>query len=349
MPMTNKTRTPTRPAGIFLTFLLLFVLSSCTTPNERSFLDDRAGLLDRQARKRVIEYHRALLEDFNIHCKVVVLDHPSTDINTDAAELFGDLGRKTGEARGLLFLIDPVGKQVRIEVGYDLEGIFPDIFVSYLEREQMVPFFERARVGDGIEATEELFVARIQRSVAGEPFSPSVELGGVSHYSGGGGAKTKVAIGKGALDKAAVADRTAYLPQQSPEQSLDVYKRVLRQKIKDPHLALFTPATREFLSGWVVTDAQQDHELRGLERAVVDKVVVAGNLAVIRFAAKERSLPPYFLANDGSGWAFDFAAMKDSIRMNQKNMWHFVSRDHPYMFGFADWRFDANGFPILTR
>lgn len=347
--MIGTTRTQTRLAGFFLTFLFLLVLSSCGSNDERSFLDDRAGLLDRQARQRVIEYHRALLADFTIHCKVVVLDQLSADINKDAAELFGDLGRKTGEARGLLFLIDPVGKQVRIEVGYDLEGIFPDIFVSYLEREQMVPFFKQARVGAGIEATEELFVARIQRSMAGEPFAPAVELGGLSHYSGGGGARTKVALGGGALDKAAVADRTAYLPQQSPEQSLDVYMRVLRQKIKDPHLPLYTPATRELLSGWVVTDAQQDHELRGLERAVVDKVVVAGNLAVIRFSVKERSMAPFFLANDGSGWAFDFAAMKDSIRMNQKNMWHFVSRDHPYMFGFTDWQFDANGFPMLTR
>jgi hypothetical protein len=34
------------------------------------------------------------------------------------------LGRKTGGARGMLFLVDPQGKAVRLETGYDLEGIF---------------------------------------------------------------------------------------------------------------------------------------------------------------------------------------------------------------------------------
>jgi hypothetical protein len=40
--------------------------------------------------------------------------------------LFDDraLGRKTGGARGMLFLVDPQGKAVRLETGYDLEGIF---------------------------------------------------------------------------------------------------------------------------------------------------------------------------------------------------------------------------------
>ena len=125
--------------------------------------------------------------------------------------------------------------------------------------------------------------------------------------------------------------------------------RLLRHKIKDPNLALYTPKTRKFLSGWVVTDAQQDNELRGLERAVIDKVTIAGNRAVIRFPADQRTLPPYFLENNGNGWAFDFAAMSALIQMNHKNMWHFVSRDHPYMFGFADWLFDSNGYPTPKR
>ncbi|MDQ1331903.1 MAG: hypothetical protein QG578_2173, partial [Thermodesulfobacteriota bacterium] len=124
---------------------------------------------------------------------------------------------------------------------------------------------------------------------------------------------------------------------------------LLRNKIKDPDLELYTPGTRKFLSRWVVTDAQQENELRHLERAIIDKVTIAGNRAVIRFTAGQKTLPPYFLENNGNGWALDFAAMSDLIRMNHKNMWHFVSRDHPYMFGFADWRFDSNGYPTAKR
>jgi hypothetical protein len=338
-----------RTAGLFLALFFLLFLPACSKTGDQEFISDKAGLLDEQARQNIIVYHRALLKDFNIHLKAVILTQPSSDINRDAAELFGSLGNKTGRARGLLFLIDPIGKQVRIEVGYDLEGIFPDGFVSYIEREQMIPFFQQAKVGEGILATEELFIARAQRSAAGEPYDPNVELGRLSHLSGGGGARTRVDIGHGPIVKTAVNDSNAYLPQHTPIDSLTVYMRLLRNKIKDPDLALYTPETRKFLSRWVVTDAQQENELSRLERASIDRVLIAGNKAVIRFPSGQRTMPPYFLEKNGSGWAFDFAAMNNLIRMNHKNMWHFVSRDHPYMFGFADWRFDLNGYPIPER
>lgn len=68
----------------------LVLLSSCTN-DERNYVDDQAGLLDAQARQRIVALSRALLKDFNIHSKVMVLAQPSADINRDAAELFGDL------------------------------------------------------------------------------------------------------------------------------------------------------------------------------------------------------------------------------------------------------------------
>ncbi len=331
-----------------LLLILCMLLLSCSGDG-REFLDDRAGLLDQPSRERLIAYHRALLEDFNIHCRLVVLKEASTDINRETAELFGDLGRKTGSARGLLFVVDPVGRQVRIEVGYDLEGIFPDIFIGYLEREQMLPFFALNRIGAGIEATEELLAARVQRSKAGQPFDPVIEIGRTSRFSGGGGARTPIAIGDGTLAKNAASAPDAWRPGKTPEESLAVYIRLLRQKIKDPDLALYTPATRKFLARWVVTDAQQDNELHILEGAKIDRVVIAGNLAAIRFPIQERMLPPYFLERTEVGWAFDFSGMSAYIQMNARNMWHFVKQDHPYMFAFSDWRFDANGYPQSTQ
>jgi len=56
--------------------------------------------------------------------------------------------------------------------------------------------------------------------------------------------------------------------------------------------------------------------------------------------------PPHFLENNGQGWELDFATMNQVTRMNPRNMGHFTSREHSYMFGFADWKFDANGFPV---
>ncbi len=324
--------------------------ASCGGSNDHEFLDDQAGLLDQEARQRIIAYHRSLLADVDIHWKLVTLAHPSEDLNTAAVELFADLGASTGQARGLLVLVDPLGEQVRIEVGYDLEHIFPDAFVGYIERRQMVPFFRQGLVGEGIEATEELFVSRIQRASDGQLFDAAVELGTLDHYSGGGGARQQVAIGSGPItDKPSDTNPADYRPGTTPERSLAIYRQVLRNKVKEPNLPLYNRRTREFLSAWVVTDAQQDNALRSLRETTLDRVLISGNHAVIRFPLAHRTHHPYFLENNGQGWELDFATMNQVIRMNHRNIWHFSIREHQYMFGFTDWNFDSNGFPIAER
>ncbi len=331
--------------GTWLVFLGLLVCS-CSGTHDPQFIEDHAGLLLDAERQRIDAYYHALQTDFAVSCRVIILAEQSEDINRTAAELFADLGRESNGARGLLFLIDPVGRQVRIEVGYDLEGVFPDAFVGYLERDQLAPFFQQNRVGAGIEAATELFIARAQRDGAGFSFDPGVELGIGDHYSGGAGARLKVAIGSSPEPPLpASAVRSRYLPGATPEQSLVVYRRVLAEKIKDPQLPLYTQETRRFLAGWVVTDAQQDNERRHLEESTIERVIEAGDRAVIRFSPEERTHPPYFFSRSSIGWEMDLAAMNRILRLNHKNQYRFPSLDHEYQFGFSDWGFDANGFP----
>lgn len=338
----------TRSGNIFLLSLLaaLALLASCTGETEEQFLVDEPGLLSRKAHDHLIQFNRALLNDLDIHFKLIVLDTPAEDINARAAELFGDLGSGTGGARGLLFLVDPVGKQVRIEVGYDLEAIFPDIFVGYLEREQMVPFFVAGEVGNGIEATTELFVTRAQQALAGHAFDPQQDLPALQHYSGGGGARIETGVGGGQLLKSASPDRDAFQPQETPQETLAAYRLALQGHIKDPDLPLFTPKTREFFRNWVVTDAQQDNELRTLGAAPEPEVRSSGMHAVVRYPIEARTHAPYFLSRSEHGWQLDFATMSEVLQMNHENMWMMRIMVHPYMFAFDDWRFDDNGFPI---
>ncbi|BDD86043.1 TPM domain-containing protein [Desulfofustis limnaeus] len=334
-----------RGLGTWLIVLGL-VVCSCSDSHDHQFIEDRAGLLLDGERQRIDAYYRALQTDFAVSCRVIILAEAHEDINHTATELFANLGRETNGARGLLFLIDPIGHQIRVEVGYDLEGMFPDAFVGYLERDQLAPFFQQNRVGTGIEATTELFIARAQRDSAGFSFDPGVELGIGNHYSGGAGARLEVTIGSSPEPPvAAAAARSRYLPGATPEQSLAVYRRVLTEKIKDPQLPLYTQETRRFLADWVVTYAQQDNERRHLEESTIDRIIEAGDRAVIRFPPEERTHPPYFFSRSSSGWEIDLAAMNRILHMNHKNQYHFPSLDHEYRFGFSDWEFDANGFP----
>ena len=328
--------------------MTLFFFCSCSSGDEPSFLDDRAGLLSRQQKEYLNDYNNALLKDLDIHFKLIILAEPAEDINQAAAELFGDLGVKTGGARGLLFLVDPRGKQARIEVGYDLETVFPDAFVGYIENNQMVPFFAAGRTGTGVAAATELFVSRVQRYLSGQGFEPFEEIGARRYFSGGGGARVRVDIGSGKTNSRSVSAEP-FLARTSPEETLHEYMRVLRQHEKNPQLELFTPETREFFKKWLVTDAQQDNELRLLERAVPEKVVISGEYAVIRYPVGQPTQAPYFFKKGADGWMLDFWTMSQVLQMNHKNHYHFKHFNHPYRFAFSDWHFDPNGYPAVSR
>ena len=332
----------------FCALLLLATIFGCSSQEEVTFLDDRAGLLSQAERAHLVQYNAALLDDLDIHFKLIVLKEKADDINELAAELFGDLGKRTKGAKGLLFLVDPVNQQVRIEVGYDLEQVFPDIFIGYLERAQMIPFFEVGRVGHGIEAAMELLIDRMQRGVAGYAFDPDQEFPDLDFFSGGAGARSSAVIGAKTIgqQKERSAERDTFQPQGTPEETLQRYMQVLQNHVKDSQLPLFTPETRAFFSKWVVTDAQQDNELRSLRERTEGKVLRSGNYAVLRYPLKSRLQSPYFFRKGNDGWMLDFATMSRVLRMNHKNMWMMKSMEHPYMFAFADWSFDRNGFPV---
>ena len=154
-----------KPLVCFILLLLLLAASGCKDKNDTAlFVDDQANLLSSEQRDRIVRINKKLLEDIDIHFLVVTLDTPALDLDAKAVDLFEDreLGKKTGGARGMLFLVDPEGKAVRLETGFDLEGIFTDAFTGYVEREQMLPFFAAGRIAPGIEATVELLVARAQ-------------------------------------------------------------------------------------------------------------------------------------------------------------------------------------------
>lgn len=335
--------------GLFLSLLFVFTLiftAACREDRQQNvWLDDRAGLLQPGQKERLNSYHAVLLDQLDVHFKLVILDRPAEDIDTKAVAIFGNLGAKTSGARGLLFLIDPKSEKVRIEVGYDLEHILPDGFVGNIEELQMKPFFARGMIGEGIEATGELLVQRLLEQDQRGP-GKNRQLPEPQYYSGGAGAKVDTSAQPGQYEKEAVVDSSAYSGALTPEEALELYKQVLHNRVKDPDLPLFTPETRRFFSQWLVTDAQQISELKSLQHHTPETVRVHNDLAVIRFSVEERTVPPYFLRKGENGWMLDFAAMSRVIQMNHRNQWRLKNTDHPYMFGFTDLRFDGNGFPV---
>jgi len=121
------------PILISLNLFLLF----CSKPSSKKsilFVDDKYGLFTNQEVKTITGYNKALLRDYDIHILVEILDQSPEDINEFAAIEFSNylLGNTTRGAKGVLFIVDPISKLVRVEVGYDLEAFYTDLFISYI-------------------------------------------------------------------------------------------------------------------------------------------------------------------------------------------------------------------------
>lgn len=344
--------------AVILTAFLLFyttIPTGCTGSNSSpksegiSFISDHAALLSKAEKDHIAQLTGALLKDMDIHIMAVVLEESPDDIDSKAVQLFQEygVGRTTHGAKGVLFLIDPLGKQVRIEIGYDLEPIFTDGFTGYIERRQMTPFFQANEVGPGIEATVELLVGKaLGRIETWNDTKPEDSQQDGRFLSGGGGSRLDVEISSMSVEKEASPPAKKYQAQPSVEDTLDKYMEVLRLHIKDRDLGIYTPETRKFFTNWVVTDAQQDNELQVINNAMsTAEIFSKDNLAVICFSYDLRQASPFFLEKGSLGWMLDFASMSKFIGFNHKNQWHLRQRNHKYMFGFKGVYFDNYGFP----
>ncbi|HEX8256484.1 MAG TPA: TPM domain-containing protein, partial [Allosphingosinicella sp.] len=65
------------------------------------------------------------------------------------------------QSDGLLLIVAPSERKVRIEVGYGLEKRISDPFAAQVIREQALPRFREGRFPEGIEAASEALMKRL--------------------------------------------------------------------------------------------------------------------------------------------------------------------------------------------
>ena len=330
--------------SISLCLLYAALVAACTSSsqNDDRLVIDEASLLNTAQRARVALFHGLLLSDFDIDYRVVT-SKETDDIDRYAVTRFAELGTGTSSttSRGLLLVIDPVQDRVRLEVGYALEGTYPDAFVAYVEQRQMVPFFKAGRVADGILATTELIVSRAQDATKNAGLDSEVQLDG----SGGAGATTAARLGAG--------NDTVYTDIEvsggrSPAETLKKYFEAMQQRNANPSLDIYTPATQRMMKDWVMTPAQMDNVVNSYRRCHAEsaRYDTRRRYAVIRYPVSERQCSPWFFETVDGTWALDLTMMQRAIRFGRDNSWHFErGANHPYNFAFDDWAFDASGFP----
>jgi hypothetical protein len=315
-----------------------------------TFIADDARLLSPDGQARLAGILAAVLRDTDI--EVVVFSLPSPDqasLARAAEELFESraVGARSRGNRGVLLLIAPAARRVRLAVGYGAEEIFPDAFVGYVEHAQMAPYFASGRTAEGVEATVELLARQAYEKVLGRAYDPRERVATGDGFRGGGaGAETALATVSakrpGATDDAALHER--FGPQPSPDQAWARFLEIQRRRIKAPDLGLYDDAAQALLRQRPNTDAGQDHIARlydGKPHVVRRR---GDRVAVVFLDDPQRLLAPWFFRRSARGWQLDGATPPGLIRYNHLNQWRFARRDHPYAFAFEDFAFDANGF-----
>ncbi|MDE2585586.1 MAG: YgcG family protein [Betaproteobacteria bacterium] len=161
-------------AGLF-TLALCGLLSPAAwaqvpVPPLKARVTDLTGTLD-SSRRNALE---SRLADFERQkgAQIAVLLVPS--VRPESIEQYGirvaeawKLGRK-GVDDGLILLVAKNDREVRIEVGYGLEGTVPDAVAKRIIEEDIVPRFRSGDMVGGIDAG----VGRLMAVVSGEPLPP---------------------------------------------------------------------------------------------------------------------------------------------------------------------------------
>jgi uncharacterized protein len=295
-------------------------------------VDDGARLLTTAETASIEDWHAALLAQYDIDFRVLTIG-AADDLGQLAARSFEDwaVGGLSRTGRGLLLVVDPGRGRVRLEVARELEGVYVDSFVSFVEREQMAPFFAAGRVGDGIVATSELIADRAEEGIA----SASLDERGYTASSAGAGAESEATIGSGyqgptpsaEVDTNATAD---------PVDTIAAYLAAMAAHDATASLDLYTVETRATMAGHVVTRAQMDNIVRAYRDCPPPRVRRQGDFAVVDHPGDLGGCAPWFLERGVDGlWRLDLLTMQRAVRFDTRNHWHIAAPEALGDYAFA--------------
>jgi uncharacterized protein len=155
--------------GLVLTGVLALALTLGAQelpPELTGAVNDFAGVIDTQSEAQLEDLIGKLMSASGDVIVVATVDtfQPYADLPSYAVKMFENRGRgigQKGKDNGLLIVLAVKDRAVRVETGYDLEGIITDGFAGETSRETMVPHFRRGNYGQGLVAGATVIAARI--------------------------------------------------------------------------------------------------------------------------------------------------------------------------------------------
>jgi uncharacterized protein len=304
---------------------------------------DKAGVIPAQDLPRFEQYMGWIMRESGVDVRFVFLpDTAGRSIESLAVDMMDELriGGRTGQERGVLLLYDMQGQRLKVEVGYGLEGWFPDAFVNYLVQDHARMFFSSGDISLGLRYMLRLLQHRIREAVIGNDFDPRVldKVHPLSHLSGGAGVSAAMGLGDGAAaaPPAADVDTMAFPAGGSPAEAYSRYLDWLSRWPTSPQVDLFTPGSRGYLASMHISPAYAEFILLA-EYGKRYKVVERDDLALLYFTGTPFVSPHFFVRQDGQ-WRMDITAeVRDTHEhVGGEYTWAYYGKDDNYTRSFGD-------------
>ncbi|WP_181000068.1 TPM domain-containing protein [Campylobacter concisus] len=154
--------------------LLFFAFCFCFALNFNEQINDEAHIFSQNERDELLNLVQNFEQNSTTQIAIVTLNSLE---NKSIEELSLEIARgyKLGQkedSNGVLLVVAPNEKKVRIEVGYGLEGVLTDAISSQIINSVMIPEFKNGKMSEGVKDG----VLAIIKVASGEEFSSKTRL-----------------------------------------------------------------------------------------------------------------------------------------------------------------------------
>jgi len=320
---------------LFTGFLAITVVAACgeeaSEHRDGRLLIDRAEVLE-DISESALNYLEHIRDDYQVEIVIATVPavNPDETLKQLSARLFSewDVGRRYG-GQGLLLMLADRNKEVRIEVGSELEHVFTDLFTGYIETKQLTSYYLSGQLDIGLMAVLEEIEARAQLVNLDKTDPDSIRERDETFLSGGGGADLDL---EKIAETAEIDFDRSYPAGASPDEAWQTLIRSWREKNRNPDIGVYTPVTRLIYRSFT---RQPERRFEEDIRTWGDKpyeIIENGDFAVVFFGNKKGwENAPFLFSRTGEGWQFDMVHQRKLVRMGRAPAWGIERGEHPYI------------------
>ena len=291
---------------------------------------DSAGILT-NIKESTTRYLEIIRTDYAIEAAIVTLPAlPQTHtIESLAVELFSNwqIGSATG-GRGILLLFADKEKLIKIEVSYELEDVFTDIFCGYIEDKQLKAYFLSNQLEIGLVAVLEEIENRAQIKHSKDYSVADIRQFDQELLSGGAGAKRRLTKFR---EEKMFQIGQAYPAGSTPEEAWLTLIRSWEDKVRNPNLGVYTEITRLAYRDFKnLPDSRYEEDVVTYKHKPFE-IIQNDTYAVIFFGKKKGwENAPFLFCRTNDGWQFNIVHQRKYVRMGKNPHWGVERSNHPY-------------------